>query len=177
MVDVSLIRDLVAIAGVLIALTYYILNIQNQRQTRQAQIYLSIIDTFRSTDFMKQWHLSETATWKNFDDYCEKYNPENNPEVLTAATAVLVFFDSVGTLVRKKMIDIDFIDGQLAIAIVAHWRRWEPIILGDREYFQSPEFWPDFEYIYNELDKTGRYASTRSPHETELSTDTSNHNQ
>ena len=134
-------------------------------ETRQAQIFLSIIDTFRSTDFMKQWHLTETARWKDFDDYQEKYSPENNPEVITASTSVLLFFESVGTLVRKKLIDIDLIDGQIAIALVAHWRRWEPIIFGDREYFQSPDFWSDFEYIYNELDKTGKYTSTRSPHE------------
>jgi hypothetical protein len=167
MIELSIIRDLVAIAGVFIALSYYIMNLRNLRQTRQAQIYLNIMETFRSTEFLRQWHITETARWKDFDDYKEKYSPENNPEVLTASTTVFLFFESVGTLVRKKLIDFDLVDGQLAIAIVAHWRRWESIILGDRGYFQSPGFWSDFEYIYKELDKTGQYASIRSPHEIE----------
>lgn len=167
MIELSIIRDLVAIAGVFIALSYYIMNLRNLRQTRQAQIYLNLMETFRSTEFLRQWHITETARWKDFDDYHEKYSPENNPEVLTATTAVFLFFESVGTLVRKKLIGFDLVDGQLAIAIVAHWRRWESIILGDREYFQSPGFWSDFEYIYKELDKTGQYASIRSPLEIE----------
>ena len=76
---------------------------------------------------------------------------------------MFTFFDSVGTLVRKKLIDMDLVDGALAIHIIVMWKMYESILKGDREYFQTPTVWEDFEYIYNELNKRAQYARTSPP--------------
>ena len=55
-------------------------------------------------------------------------------------------------------------DGPLAISIVLTWKMYESVLIGDREYFQAPFMWEDFEYIYDELNKREKYASARSPH-------------
>jgi hypothetical protein len=136
---------------------------KNQRlqlETRQAQLYMGLINTFNSLEFRTQWHLVESATWKDYDDFHEKYIPGS--DVLTATVMHFTFFDSVGGLVRKKLIDIELVDGILAQAIVMTWRMYESIIVGDRERFQTPTMWMDFEYIYNEINKREQYASTSS---------------
>ncbi len=149
---------------------YHIMTLNNTRknqklqlETRQAQLYMGLINTLRSPEFRRQWHIAESATWKDHDDFTEKYGPGKNPEVLAATTSVFAFFDSVGTLVKKKLIDVDLVDGLLAISLIVTWKRYESILKGDREYFQSPDLWEDFEYIYDEINKRGQYSSARPP--------------
>jgi hypothetical protein len=154
-----------------IAAIYYTLTLRYTRrnqdlqlETRQAQLYMGLNNTFTSLEFRKQWHITETATWKDYDDFNDKYGPDKNLEVLTATTMVFAFFDSVGALVRKQLIDIDLVDGVMAISLIVTWRMFESVLKGDREFFNSPTLWGDFEYIYNELNKREQYAHTKSPY-------------
>lgn len=150
----------------IIALTYYALQIRNQNKTRQAQLYMGIINTFNSLEFRTQWHKSESTTWTDYEDYKENYSPEKNQEVLTANVMMFTFFDSIGALVKKNLLNLELVDGSLALSAVLTWRMYEEVIMGDREYFQTPSIWEDFEYIYNELNKREKYSSARSPHRT-----------
>ncbi len=77
---------------------------------------------------------------------------------------MFTFFDSIGSLVKKNLLNIELLDGSLTLSIVVTWRMYEEVIIGDREYFQAPSMWEDFEYIFNELNKSEKYASARSPH-------------
>jgi hypothetical protein len=156
----QVVRDFVAIFGVIAGFSYYVLTVRNaqrnqeqQLETRQAQLYMGLINTMRSPEFSRQLHIARAAEWKDYDDYSERYSQENTPEVLTAFTSVFAFFDSVGTLVKKKLIDISLVDGLLANSIIITWKRCESLVKGDREYFQRPNLWEDFEYIYKELTK------------------------
>ena len=36
----------------------------------------------------------------------------------------------------------------MATSIKGFWSRYEPIIMGDREFFKNPHMWGDFEYLY-----------------------------
>jgi hypothetical protein len=76
---------------------------------------------------------------------------------------MFTFFDSVGHLVKRQLIDIGLLNEAFAMSIIVLWRRCESIIKGDREYFQSPTLWEDFEYIYNELSKREQFADTSPP--------------
>jgi len=164
MVDYQTLSIVLTGIGMIIAFTYYALQIRNQNKTRQAQLYMGIINTFNSLEFRTQWHISESTKWTDYDNYKEKYTPEKNQEVLTANVTMFTFFDSIGALVKKNLLNLELVDGSLALSIVVTWRMYEEIIMGDREYFQAPSMWEDFEYIYYELNKREKYASARSPH-------------
>ena len=51
MIELSVVRDLVAIASFVVALTYYVINIRHQRETRQAQTFLQVFNNFTSKEF------------------------------------------------------------------------------------------------------------------------------
>ena len=119
---------------------------------------MNIINTFNSLEFRNQWHLVESATWSDYDDFHEK-NPPGS-KVLTAVVIHFTFFESLGSLVDKKLIDIEIIDGILALNVVMTWRKFAEIIVEDREHFHSPTMWIHFENLYNELSKREEYAST-----------------
>jgi len=152
-----------SVLGLSVSIIYYAFVMQNANKTRQAQLYMGLLNTFRSPQFQNQFHLTESATWEDHDDFEQKYSPENDPEMLSAFTSVFVFYDSVGILVKKNLIDSDLIDGLMALSLVVTWKRCENILVGDREYFQAP-MWEDFEYIYNEINQRDKYKSARSPH-------------
>jgi len=135
---------------------------QTELETRQAQLFMGLLDTLRSPEFRRQWHITESAEWRDFDDFSERYSPEKAPEVLTAFTSVFAYFESVGVLVKKKLIDISLVDGLLALSIIGAWRRYEPILKGDMEYFQRPNLWEGFEYIYNEIMKREQHPELKT---------------
>jgi hypothetical protein len=163
MFDLQTILTYLTLISVPVGVFYHIMTLRNTRknqrlqlETRQAQLYMSLINTLRSPEFRKQWHMAEAAEWEDFEDFSVKYSAENNPEVLSAFTSVWAFFESVGTLVKKGLIDISLVDGFLAGSIVLAWRWFEPLLMGDRELF-GENLWADFEYIYREIMKRGDY--------------------
>jgi hypothetical protein len=158
MVSLEVVAILLSGISISASLFYYANVLRNQNETRQAQLYMGIINTFNSIDFRNQWHLVESATWDNYDDFHEKNPP--GTEVLTAVVRHFTFFESIGSLVDKNLIDIVIIDGILALSIVMTWRKYESIIIEDREHFHSPTMWIHFETLYNKLSKREEYAAT-----------------
>ena len=169
MADLETLLTYLTLISVPIGVFYHIMTLNNSRknqqqqlETRLAQLLMNIINTFNSLEFRTQWHISETASWSDYEDYKQKYPPGS--EVLTANVMMFTFFDSIGVLVKQNLINLDLVSHSFALSIVVTWRMYEDVILGDREYFNSQYMWEDFEYIYNELDKIEKYASTKSPY-------------
>ena len=159
MIELSTIRDLVTIFGVIAGFSYYVLTVRNTQrnqkqtlETRQAQLLMNIMNTFRSTEFRKQWHVLENLEWTDFNDFMEKYHKD--VEVMTSWTSIMTFFEGVGVMVKNQLIDISLIYSLMAISIQITWERYETLIMGDRELFkQYSVAWDEFEYLYNEIMK------------------------
>jgi hypothetical protein len=162
MIELSTVRDLVAIASFIIALSYYILNIRNQGETRQTQLFMQLYDTYSSQEFRVRHSTIIQQKWVDYNDFMEKYGSENNVEAWTSWLSIGAFFNGVGVLVKRGKIDIDIVEELLANAVLIAWVRMEPIILGWRE--REPKysgqgksknylFLHGFEYLYNELIK------------------------
>jgi hypothetical protein len=63
------------------------------------------------------------------------------------------FFERVGILLHRKLIDIKLIDDLFSIAIKSNWEKVKPIVEGRRKEFNIPAYWEYFEYLYNEMQK------------------------
>jgi hypothetical protein len=113
---------------------------------------MNIMNILRSTEFRNQWHTLETLEWTDFNDFKERY--ENDIEAISAWTSLMVFFDGLGVMVEQGLIDIDMIYPMIRGSVRMTWERFEPLILGDREYLkQYTDAWRKFEYLYNEIKK------------------------
>ncbi len=119
-------------------------------ETRQAQLLMNIMNSYRSPEFRKQWHTLWNLEWSDFDDFKERY--EGNVEVITAWTSVITYFESVGVITKNRLIDIQLIHSLLALGIKLVWERYKPLIMGDREQFKEYAVaWDDCEYLYHEI--------------------------
>jgi predicted Holliday junction resolvase-like endonuclease len=78
MVELSVVRDLVAIASFIIALTYYILNIQNQRETRKTQLVMQIYQTKADHQGIRNYFEMINMEWSDPEDFKQKI-PDTRP--------------------------------------------------------------------------------------------------
>ena len=112
LVTFQIVRDFVAIFGVIVGLTYYVLNVRNsqkmqrmQLETRRTQIKLKFYNAFKP-EFLNQ--IVSTIYLKEFSnlrEYYDKYGPKVDPEGHTSMMSLVYIYNSIGTFLREGDID------------------------------------------------------------------------
>jgi len=161
MIELSTIRDLVAIFGVIAGFSYYVLTVRNaernqkqQLETRQAQLFMRLYETFSSREFRRQWdEVIFKIHYNDWEDMNQNYNREKNYEQLLSWFTVGMFFEGLGVLVKRNLVDIAMVDDLLGVSIKATWEKMGPIEKETRKRWNSPRTFDDFEYLYKELIK------------------------
>jgi hypothetical protein len=160
MVDITEISAIVAAAGVLVGVVYYVLDMRNQTrmrqteiETRQANLFMQIYAEYYKEDFLT--NLNEVVfgwNYKDFDDFWQKYGPLANPIAFARYDAVGSYFKGIGVLLKKNLIDLNLVDELMGTSIRRFWEKFEPYIkeFRVREWPRSME---GVEYLYNELKK------------------------
>jgi len=121
-------------------------------ETRQAELFMQLYDRFNDKDFAKQYtEILFQHKWTDFDDWMQKYGPMTNLDVFSSWMSVAVFFEGIGVLIKRKLIDISLVDDLLSSAIIMVWEKIEPIAKEYRVRFNRPQLWEWFEYLYTEL--------------------------
>ena len=154
MVDITEISAIVAAAGVLIGVAYYIMDMRNQALLRKTDLVMRLFSTFASVDHRTAGKKVIWIDYKDYDDYVKKYGAPNSEEPIpTAVDTVLYFYEEVGVLLSKKLIDIDLVDQLFGYNIMLVGAKVMPILEEGRKRLNVPRFWLNFEYLYNEMKK------------------------
>ena len=162
-VDVTEISAIVAAAGVMIGVVYYILDIRHQARTRQTDLVIRLYSAFISREFFDAQMNFLALEFKDYEDYVKKYGPifhvgkdgltfKDTPEV-RGILYIDNFFQEVGILLHRGLIDAGLVREVFTYRIELLWKKIEPIILGYRKEFNQPEAGKWFEYLYNETKK------------------------
>lgn len=84
MIDISTIRDFVAIFGVIAGFSYYVLTVRNAQkshrlaeESRQIQVITNFIQTEEAYGRIIELMNME---WTDYDEFERKYGSDNNPE-------------------------------------------------------------------------------------------------
>jgi len=143
--------------SVSVGVAYYILNIrstlrnmQTALETRQAQFFMQIYNRFNETEFFSKFTDILTWKWKDYDDFIEKYGWKTNPKAWYSLGSVGAFFEGIGVLVHRKLIDVNLVSELLSRHIVIFWEKIEPISKEMRKRLQLPVD-VRLEYLYNEV--------------------------
>jgi hypothetical protein len=151
-VDVSTVSVMVTSAGVLIAATYYIKNIRHQTKLRQTDLVLRLYNTYGSPEFQKASLKMRDMDLADYEDYLKKY--QSDVESKTSWLSVAAFFEGIGVLVHKKLIDISLVDDLFSTPVIAAWEKIEHLVESERKHRRRPQIWEWFEYLYKEMKKT-----------------------
>jgi len=171
MVDLAEIQAayyMVAATGVLVAALYYIYNVRtNQKtarttlETRQTQLFMQLFAQYDNRDFMIDYaKIAYEMEYENLTDWLKKYGPNEAREYYASWTRVGRFFDGVGILVRKGLIDVDLVIEELRELILFSWDKMRPWVIEVRAEMKSPHTWENFEYLAEEA--RGRHGEVIS---------------
>jgi hypothetical protein len=154
MIELSVVRDLVTIFGVLAAFTYYVMTVQNANKVRKTQLFMSLYEMFETEESLrKNMKLRFEWDWSDYDDFMSKYGREANPEAMATLLAFQNSLAKVGLLLSEGMIDVDNVYSMMRNTVVSNWERYEPVNIGIREQMNYPSWMENYEYLYREIKK------------------------
>jgi len=152
MVDISTVSIVVASAGVFGAAIYYILQLRHQSRMRQTDLVVRLYSAFSGKELQEAYF--ETAygmKFADYDDFMKKYRMPAKP--IVPLWQVCKFFDGVGVLLRRKLVDIGLVDELFHAEMTIIWEKVKPLVEGRRRELNQPTVYQNFEYLYNELKK------------------------
>jgi hypothetical protein len=146
--------------GIIVSILYYAMVLQNanktqkiQLETRQAQLFMHIFQSFNSPESNKIMAELLTVELGDYDDFAQKYAHTVNPEHFGERTHVFYSFHIIGRLLEDGLITIELVDTALGLSIVLLWDKWGYLIKEIREEMGYPRYVEYFEYLYEELNK------------------------
>ena len=148
------ISAIVAAAGVIIGVVYYILDMRQQTKTSQTDLAWKLSQTMYADDYREAILKVLNLDFKDYEGFVKKYGPYlSDSPTMKALAKINILYDSLGGLIRKKLIDPKLVYGVFGPAILRNWEKVKPIIEGYRKASNQPTYFDDFEFLYNELKK------------------------
>jgi hypothetical protein len=151
MVDYQTLSIVLTGIGLIVAMTYYALQIRNQNKTRQAQLYNIWNQSMNNPHWQKNYLIFDKLEWNNLDEYLEKcpYSDHTSENTL-AVWAVSAFYEGLSPIVRQGLLDLRFFFPSIWGLLGTYWNKLEPIVEDARERL-GPGMWTESEYLYNTL--------------------------
>lgn len=111
---------------------------ERELETRQAQFFLQIYDNFHQADFFDKFTDILTWKWAGYEDFMLRYGRDANPRAWYSEASVAAFFEGVGVLVHRKLIDPEIVGELMSRHIVLFWEKMSPVSLEMRKRLQMP---------------------------------------
>lgn len=86
---------------------------QVEVETRQAELFMRLYDRCSSIDFRDTITKMMRWMWTDFDDFIRKYGSEANPDAWNAFITMQNYFEGIGVLVQRQLIDLSLVDDLL----------------------------------------------------------------
>ena len=159
--DIPSISAIVAAIGVLIGVVFTVLQLRDLVRTRHTDLVMRLYSTWQSKEFseatLKVWNLE----FKDYNDFVKKYGPwYSETEVYTAFRMVCNFFDGIGILLIRKLVDIEIVASMFTASTKTSWEKVKLLVEGRRQI--GTTLFPDFEYLYNEIKKREQQLASKT---------------
>lgn len=82
-----------------------------------------------------------------------KYGPQVNLRATAKTRTIDQYFEGIGVLVHRNLIDVDLVDDMMSSLLISYWEKRGSLIYEARERFNSPQIMEWTEYLYNEVRK------------------------
>jgi len=146
--------------GILVGVFYYIITIRtNQRnqelalETRQAQLFSQYHLYFNDKAFAKdRLDIRNYWEWEDYEDFNRKYGTASRDlDLYSQWTSLLAYYEGLGVLVKRGLINIELVDDMMSGAITRYWEKHEGLIKEMREKANWPQIAEHIEYLYNHI--------------------------
>lgn len=151
--DVTSISTIVAAAGVLIGVVLTVQELRHLVKQRQTDLIVKLSnDVSTNKEFVKAVVDILQAQFNDYDDFVKKYGePISKNDVAPSFIMLSSFYEQIGVLLKKGLIDIDVIIDLFPVEPI--WEKLKPLIEHMRKKYHSPRYYEWFEYLHNEMKK------------------------
>jgi hypothetical protein len=163
MLELSFIRDLVTIFGVIAGFSYYVLTVrasqrnqelvlkaqQQALETRQAQLFMEMYNNWKDIDRSIIENEVINGEYEDPRDWFEKYgsDPMNRIKLGNSAS----FYEGLGVLVNRGFLNPVLVDDLISGNIVTYWEETGPLWNAVREQYDYHQVAQWVEFLYNEV--------------------------
>jgi len=160
MVDIVDISAMVAAAGVLVGVVYYILDMRNQSKLRQTDILSRFYSKMTDRDFLEAWQ--RFASFEDKDHVASKEKHGSWGFFTVDNQMILKSFDEAGVLLTRKLVDINLVELLLREQTYFAWEKAKPFIEDARKTYEMQNLGVGLEYLYNELKKREQQQASKT---------------
>jgi hypothetical protein len=108
---------------------------------------MQLYDRWAGTDFHRLIREVMEMSFSDYDDYLSQIDV--NPEISDMFRSLASFYDGMGVLVNRNLIDPYMVDDLMSDAILRYWEQFEPIVAEIRIRENYPQAAEWVEYLYN----------------------------
>ena len=147
--------------GIIVSILYYTNVLGNanktqqmQLETRQAQLFMQIYDKWTDPEFNEMVNEVIHKEWKDYDEWYDNTNNwAHNSENTGKNRAVGQYFEGIGVLVKRGLVDVQLVDDMMSGFVLAYWNIQGPYYKEFRKRFNAPAVLEWAEYLYEEVRK------------------------
>src|SRR5262245_16924498 len=143
-VGVATVSVVVAAASVVAASTFYSFQVRHQIRLRRTDLLVLLYSTWDSLEFQEAFH---TIYWAEFGDLDSMVEAVGGRAV---GTYVFTFYDQIGVLVKRRLIDFDLVDDLIGHSALVMWEKVGSNLLEARARYE-PKLYENFEFLYREM--------------------------
>jgi len=162
--DWGQITNIVTVLGILIGIFFGLRQLRDIVKSRNTDLFVDLYNQLTSREFQKMYSdIVYNFKWDDYEDWLSKYGPDTNPEAWASFNSVGYFFDGIGVLIHKKLIDIQLVDDLMSSGVIWLWEKTGPIIKERRLRRNRPQIWEWVEYLYYKIKENDGVAATNNP--------------
>ena len=155
--DIASVTTVVASAGVLVGVIFAYLEVRSLVRTRQTELVIGLYSQVTSKEWEEAYTKVLTTEFKDYDDFADKYGSLiSSKPIPMALDRVCRFYEQLGILLHKKLIDIDLVYN--LFSVTRPWTKVKPMVEGVRKQLSQPSLYEWFEYLYNEVQRKDMQA-------------------
>jgi hypothetical protein len=156
LLDFASVSIVIASVSVVLGVILAIMQLRDQNKTRQAQLFMEIYEQFSKSGFLDlSFRVREAFI---------SHKQEGSPDIWETSRgdvlSVLAFYEGVGVLVRRKLVDINLVADLVSTPCIFLWEAIEGWVMWRRELLKRPQTWEWMEYLYHEIRKIPSRVST-----------------
>lgn len=156
MVDITEISTIVAAAGVLAGVVYYILAMRHQTRIRNTDLIVRINPWFNISpkELLESANILLALDYKDYDDFVKKYGSlYSGKSAANSVRLLLNWGDGIGMLLKRSLVDIDIVVDSYGGIIQVFYEKVKPLVEGYRRETRNPHHYEQLEFLYNEMKK------------------------
>jgi hypothetical protein len=142
LLDIPSISAIVAATSVVLSAAFAVIQLRNMTKNNQTEFLIRLQSVFMDREYRKAWATIRECKPTEYKD-CLKAEPEYE--------LVLAFFDNLGILLHRNLVNSDLIQELFGASINRAWERSKIYIEGARNEVKDPELWAGFEYLYKQI--------------------------